>query len=283
MASCTQLRSEIAELERQTVAIRLKGEEKMEAERTRLQQVHNQREAFAASHAEAMREAADEHERQMMNAMERAERKLAEAAEHKAQALQRIREAEQRSEELETESRELSQRWRLLNSQLDANEAKHEGKVQEVLRDTDMAVLEREEGTKRAIHSTTLFASEMQEISLAAIADMQEDAKTNVKGAESRSLERSRFEEFYNTLQSHKVMELTPEALLESKVQLLQAWLDDWVGHTGKAVPEEQTFLSAPLGPTLTPLSSSRSRAKDIALQKAAMQQLTWCNLNVPA
>jgi len=96
-------------------------------------------------------------------------------------------------------------------------------------------------------------------------------------------------------LQSQKVMAaaMSADALQEAKIQLLQAWLDDWVGHTGKTVPETPAVLSAPLEQTLKPLSPNRVRAKDTSLTVAIKQQqqqqqqqesvIAWCDLNVPS
>lgn len=283
-----QLQKNVADTERQTVALRLQGEQKMEAERERLRQVQATRKEFAELHAQALQEAADEHAQQMSNALDRAERQCAEAAEEKAAGMKRIKEANERSAALEAEFRELETRWRLLNGQLDTNEANHEAGCQDVMQKTSRAVYEKEEGTRRVIHSTTLFASEMQEISLRAIADMQDEAKVAVASAEGGARRRTRFQEFYDMLQSHKAMELSPESATQAQMDMLKAWLDDWVENTGQAVPQQPPLLFTPVGQTLAPLSPTRVRAKDIHLKKASFQQeqqqpaLDWCPLNAP-
>lgn len=303
MVSVTQLSKDVAELERQTTAIRLKAEEKKLVERERLQQVRDKQQDYANRHAEAVAEAMEEHERQMNNVLERAERECSAVAEEKAQGMQRIRDAEDRSAELEAEVRELEKRWRQLNSQMDAHTAMHERKSQELIDDTNRLVQEREDGTRHAIQCTTLFTSEMQESSLVTIIGMQDEAKVHVAGAESGAKVRTRFQEFYDTLQSQKAMELSPEALHEAKMQLLQAWADDWVHHTHQNVPDTPAVLCAPPEQTMKPLSPTRVRQKETSLKVATMQQLQqqqeqelqelqeqpqrqsmigWCDLHVP-
>mmetsp|Transcript_8436 Transcript_8436/g.24144 ORF Transcript_8436/g.24144 Transcript_8436/m.24144 type:complete len:289 (+) Transcript_8436:116-982(+) len=252
MFTVGELTDELNACERQIVAIRLKAEEKKQAELERLAQVIAKRDECIKAHRSRLDELVEECEQQLASVTSTTEEELAQLAEAKAKADERNRIATARACELDIRTRQLEQQVRRLCTSLDEQQAEQDEKIHDVRALADNTVQRVLEDCSSKVQAAKLHALELQGAALGSIEEMQQHARVRIEDAHGQSKQRSRFQHLVQQISLHKTQDLTAEQLVQAKTELLQAWMDEFVQHASAPTPETPSCLT-----TISPLAPS--------------------------
>mmetsp|Transcript_52763 Transcript_52763/g.152100 ORF Transcript_52763/g.152100 Transcript_52763/m.152100 type:complete len:297 (+) Transcript_52763:92-982(+) len=277
MFTATALTEQLAACERQIVAIRLKAEEKKLEEEERYKQVCAKREECAASHKEKVDELVSEYGGQLEATVAQAEREIADIHEKRDKALQRSADAQARTAALNAEAKALEREVRSLCGRIDMQEADYERQTLEVQQEADDHVRHLLEDCSSRVLGVSTHAADVQDRTLDSIASLQQEAKSRVISAVDQSRQRSRFENLVVKISQHTSQDLTKEQLVQAKTELLQAWLDDWVGNMSGQTSETPSYLTEVLTATVS-AGWNRTRSVDRQMEAATLRQRDLAN-----
>jgi len=265
MASAVE--HEIAEVERQIIAVRLKTEEKVLVEQERLAGVVRRRQELVEAHEARLREAAAEHLQQLQSVESRAAQEIEQAVDVREEAEERGCSANVQAEALEERARRLEKEIDRMSGVLHGTLLDHEHRYDEIRMSSDVRVLARQEETDRIVRDASLYASEIQDDGLLAIQEMHDSSRALAQDAEKGSKERSKFRELCNLLASKQ--EIPTDQFHDAKLRVYQEWLDLWMDATSA----ENTSVLSPRSSTaqdaLTPSSPDRPRSVERARARA--------------
>mmetsp|Transcript_44990 Transcript_44990/g.97022 ORF Transcript_44990/g.97022 Transcript_44990/m.97022 type:complete len:314 (-) Transcript_44990:68-1009(-) len=273
------LLGEIAECERQLVAVRLKAEEKREVEAKRLQGVLAKGAEMDGAHRDRMSGIIEEFQKGIAGLLNKRDEALKEAKAKEEEARESCRKAHKRADELDAEALIIEAKMKEVNAKLDALEVANEDRFQRIRASTDRAVARKMEEATERVRDAGLYASEVQEMTIRDLADMEAEMKGNLAQSPYKCAQRSRAKELRQVL-SALVSPSDPTApknlcqqdLVRAKAVILQAWLDDWVNHTHRATPSTAVPLDSP-EPPLRPRTPGRPRSVSFARRRMLMDQ----------
>jgi len=239
MTACfTQLNDELAEVERQIIAVRLKCEEKLEVENERCAQVERRREELVQEHEKTLADAVAEYEEQIRGVQERAEEQVGRARQEKQEAMERARVATEKAESDEQRIRDLETELYELRRVFDTVLHNEEAESRDVRNRADHHVHQRLENTNQYIRDMSRYASEIQNGVVHSIEAMHDEQKVSLEVAQSSADERSRFKDLCTASLSHEKRDMTHEEFQGVRTELVQGWYDDWVSIAHSGQPE---------------------------------------------
>lgn len=280
MGSWKVLCQELAECERQLVAVKLKAEEKKEIEYKRLDQVLAKEQEMLDAHEREVQAQRAEFEKAVQGVVSRAEEDVDGIETMMQAADERRKLADSKAEALELQAKELERQIRATNGHLDQAEEVGAQKYEALLQRADDTVREKESHTNLAVRDAALYASEVQDGTMCMMASMQEELQSKITQATAKSQERSRFVQLHHVaLEGSKEDQYVSRTELSGrKSKLMQEWLQDWVGQTHSSAPVSTLQLEA-APEALKPSSPDLARSVDRARRKAMELQRSGCGI----
>ncbi|CAJ1424383.1 unnamed protein product [Effrenium voratum] len=260
--------------ERLTAQIELKGQQQVEKERQRLEEVLQRRGEIVEKHEKAMAKITQEHESSLRAMVRRTEDDLAESLHSQQRADEECRVMQHKAAELERRKSILEKEVKRLHCLLDKLQKDFEQRRLMMVGLADQEVNTSFSQTAEEVKTTSLFAQEVQLDAFMSIDRMKEEIKASAEVADAMAESRSRFDSYTAIHASRTVKGISEQNFANEKQKIVEKWWSHWERHIDSLSPGPPSLAQIAASRPDTPMvpTQNRPRSVETARQKADMQ-----------